>query len=239
MNSLRFKRWGKGSQRRSRPDPTNTHDGPGAPPDSMSYSEQTVPLEAPRLRTGAWILTLTPTEQINGNATIFDGTLRIAAKEGGFTVSADIYQREDGAQGDSAVRLHPPSPIEGIPIFKRSQYRAYWLVKNLTAENDKFYMDYQVWRWNTSMEDWLSDAQNATLEFTLDTVASASGKTFNSNNEVDNIFEMNWTCSNFRKICIEIDTVGGLEDPLEAGQGNHTWDSALAGVADYKLIRSD
>jgi hypothetical protein len=215
-------------------------ENPSIPPTLSPESGLTLPENAPELRAGTWIITLQPTTQKEGNPLIFDGALRIAQRDDGFTVSADIYQRESGPNGESPLDLQPPLPANGIPVFKRSQYRIYWLVSKLTVDtNNLFSMTYQVWEWTASTEEWAANPQTASLEFNLRDTESADGKTYNSNEDADNTVTMKWVSKNYRKITIEIDTVANLEQPLDDGPGNHNWETALDGVADFNLIKSD
>jgi len=214
-------------------------ENPSEPPTLIPGAGLTLPDNSQSLRVGTWIITLEPTTQIEGNPLIFDGALRIAQRQNGLSASADIYQRESGPSGESPLTQEPPSPSAGVPILKRSQYRVYWLVTSFTVdETNLFAMTYQVWEWLTNKNDWAPNPQTARLEFQLRGADRAEGTTFNDNNDVDNKITMTWVSGNFRRLTLEIETVTGLELPLDDGTG-HDWSTALDGIADFNLIQGN
>lgn len=188
------------------------------------------PIRVRSVRAGCWLVSYTPTA---GRLVTFDGTVRVEAHSAGRTASGDLYQRPVTLLNRPPlppvpVLLPGPNPAKGIPILSRSRYRYYLRITQILETvtlGTSFKLGFEMWRY-TAPNTWVNEgaftAQMAWIAAPSGFPSSSDyleGDVKNAAGSVVGRLKMGWVSKFYRRASVEIDTVSGVERPINNGAG--------------------
>ena len=178
------------------------------------------------IKEGCYLIKYTPS-LIDGNvrpAIHYDGTLRIQLSGNNVIASGDLYLHQI-----SSFELPPfnsePIPSQGIPIFRRRNYKYYLRVlkiqRNLTNTIITF-VRYRIGRSNRWNNEGTFKAILKKVPAPLGFPSSSDYYTGSITNGIGTVvgnLTMGWVSKYLRRATIEIDKVSVSESPLDNGAG--------------------
>src|SRR5438874_7783627 len=120
------------------------------------------------IRGGCWLVNYEPS---GASFVAYDGTMRVEHNASGTTASGDLYQRpviflpSPPPRPPRRIMLPPPSPVHGIPIQGRRNYRYYLRITSIPESSlfgHSFDLGFEMWRFDVTTSTWA-----ATPEATL------------------------------------------------------------------------
>jgi hypothetical protein len=226
-------------------------DLPGQPPVGPPF-----PWPFPHFRTirrGCWLVNYEPS---GVSFVAYDGTIRVEHNASGTTASGDLYQRPVlfvpslPPHPPRRIMLQPPSPVNGIPIQSRRNYRYYLRItsipESLVFGNSSFNLGFEMWRFDVTTSTWAATPE-ATLTATMSWITAPvgypgdylEGFVKNAAGATTGRLKMGWISQFYRKTTVEIDTVSGSERPVDNGAGE-TWATVFSKVGfDVNVELSD
>lgn len=207
------------------------------------------------LRGGAWLTTFRPH---NSPVTAYDGTIRVevhpASAGGGRTASGDLYQRP--------IRMLPPPapgpllgpgprPQAGIPVQPTTRYRYYLSITKIlegVTLGSNFELGFDRWKFTppatvggTGTGTWANEGSfKATMTWATPPAGYPSARDYlagvvkDATGIVIGSLTMGWVSSFLRKATIEIDSVAGVERPLDnglTGANQYDWKRVFGNVS--------
>jgi hypothetical protein len=235
-------------------------DEPTEPPTALGPGDPIPPLPLVRsLRSGAWLTTFRLSSSL---LSVYDGTIRVevhpAAAGGGRTASGDLYRRPIRIQpppGTGPLLGPGPRPQAGIsvePITRYSYYLSITKILEGVTFGNNFELGFDRWRYTPPATSggtgtWANEGSfNATMTWTTSPAGYPSARDYLTGNVknaagiVIGSLSMGWVSSFLRKATIEIDSVTGVNPPLDNGLtgtnqfdwekvfGNVSWDLTVA-----------
>jgi hypothetical protein len=203
---------------------------------SVGTSTLAEPATSTVLRDGCYLINLTPSA---GSLVTYDGTLRVEPLGSAGAASGDLYQRPivqiAGSEAFAPALPAPPSPVGGIPAFRRDQYRYYIRVLRVDAvEASAFKMVFETWRY--------APRNRWSKENTLTALMSRKGASsyppdagYFEGDVVDALgaaagrLTMGWVSSQLRKASIQINHVDNSEAPTSNATGV-TWPDIMRSI---------
>jgi hypothetical protein len=143
--------------------------------------------------------------------------------------------------------LPPPSPVHGIPIQWRRNYRYYLRITSIPESlvfGNSFNLGFEMWRFDVTTSTWAATPE-ATLTAKMSWITAPvgypgdylEGSAKNAAGVTTGRLKMGWISQFYRKMTVEIDTVFESERPLDNGAGE-IWATVFSKVGfdvDVKL----
>lgn len=195
------------------------------------------PFRFRRVRCGCWLISYRP-KHIGPIA--YDGTLRVECHSAGRTASGDLYQRPIiyiplPPWKPRPFPFPPPNPANGIPILSLGRYRYYLRVTQILewfTFGNSFTLGFEMWRF-AAPNSWTNEGA---FEARMTWMPAPSGYPSTSDyleGDVKNAagtivgrLRMGWLSPYYRKASVEIDSVAGIERPIDNGAGV-TWQTVF------------
>ncbi len=185
------------------------------------------------LRQGCYVLNFRPSSTSFYSLTHYDGTLRVQRSGVTTEASGDLYLHRTFpfvytlGGGYRYVAPKELSPSNGIPIFKRSQYRYYLRVTRILqwiTISNQFVLGFERHRYNHATKSWTNEGEfTATMQWQTTPSSYPSGADYlkgdvkNSSGTTIGSITMGWVSPYLRKATIEVDRVSQSETPLDNG----------------------
>jgi hypothetical protein len=198
---------------------TNASDHKGSDKPTQDGDLSSVPVRG--LRSGAWLTTF---HLSNSPLIAFDGTIRVEvhpASAGQYTASGDLYQRPPHES--------EPRPEAGIPAHPFDQYKYYLSITRILEEGNKVKLEFDRWAYTLpattgSAGTWANEGSFNAVMARIAPPAGypgahdyLSGDVKTTPGIVIGSLTMGWVSDLLRKATIEIDSVAGVQLPMNNG----------------------
>ncbi len=226
------------------PKQSDSNDGTLPPPVTFPPFPFPFPFNFKTVRQGAWLVNYVPSNTTN---VAYDGTIRVESHGATRTASGDLYQRPvivipswpfPIPGPPLTFMLNGPDPAKGIPIQSRNRYRHYLRVTKILeflTFGISFELGLQMWKYTPAPNHTATWTNDGDYTATMTWMAPPANSGYPSAGDylegdlkraggVVGRLKMGWVSGSYRKATLEIDTVIGVDRPLDSGAGQ-SWQS--------------